>query len=560
MSRRCINDNNVFCYVCGKFTLKSQRRTITPTIKMCYKLYFGCAIGDQDKSWAPHICCSTCAVDLRSWLKGKKYSMPFAVPMIWREPRDHVTDCYFCLTNIIGHTSKTKKTIVYPNLPSALRPVPHSVDLPVPEKPDNYELNISDESDTENAVMDSEVAPQDTEYIPPNSNAIHKMTQCELNDLIRDLELPKRKAELLASRMQQYNYLEKDVKISIYRYREKELVQFFSTSDSVCYCNNIDGLFSVLGHDHKPEEWCLFIDSSKVSLKVVLLHIFCDLPSIPIGYSTCMKESYENLKILLDFVQYSKYSWKVCGDFKVIALLLGMQTGYTKFCCYLCEWDSRAIYDHYVVKDWPRREYYRLGEKNVAHQPLVEPQNIILPLLHIKLGVMKNFVKAMDQNSEAFKYIGRKFPGISSMKLKEGIFIGPQVRELMHDMTFYELLEGTEKFAWEAFCVVAENFLGRKKDPNYKEMVQNLIDAYRMMGCNMSLKIHFLNSHIDCFHSNSGHVGDEHGERFHQDLATIEKRYKGKWTPSMLADFCWFLKRETKQDHNRSASCSKWFH
>jgi len=32
-------------------------------------------------------------------------------------------------------------------------------------------------------------------------------------------------------------------------------------------------------------------------------------------------------------------------------------------------------------------------------------------------------------------------------------------------------------------------------------------------------------------------VSDEHGERFHQDIATMEKRYQGKWYTTMLADY-----------------------
>ena len=61
----------------------------------------------------------------------------------------------------------------------------------------------------------------------------------------------------------------------------------------------------------------------------------------------------------------------------------------------------------------------------------------------------------------------------------------------------------------------------------------------------MSLKLHFLNSHIDFFPANLGSVSDEAGERFHQDVALTEKHYKGKWwSSSMLADFCWMLQRD----------------
>jgi hypothetical protein len=63
----------------------------------------------------------------------------------------------------------------------------------------------------------------------------------------------------------------------------------------------------------------------------------------------------------------------------------------------------------------------------------------------------------------------------------------------------------------------------------------------------MSLKIHFLHSHLDFFPDNLGAVSDEHGEQFHKDIAAMEKRYQGKWSPSMLADYCWTLKRDVPQ-------------
>jgi hypothetical protein len=59
----------------------------------------------------------------------------------------------------------------------------------------------------------------------------------------------------------------------------------------------------------------------------------------------------------------------------------------------------------------------------------------------------------------------------------------------------------------------------------------------------MSLKLHFLHSHLSFFSVN-GDVYDENGERFHQSIATMESRYKGKWSPAMLADYCWNLHRD----------------
>lgn len=57
--------------------------------------------------------------------------------------------------------------------------------------------------------------------------------------------------------------------------------------------------------------------------------------------------------------------------------------------------------------------------------------------------------------------------------------------------------------------------------------------------------MHFLDSHLSFFPDNLGAVSDEQGERFHQDLMTIEERYQGYWDENMLGDYCWMLIRET---------------
>ncbi|GFY02241.1 hypothetical protein TNCV_5101001 [Trichonephila clavipes] len=54
-------------------------------------------------------------------------------------------------------------------------------------------------------------------------------------------------------------------------------------------------------------------------------------------------------------------------------------------------------------------------------------------------------------NTPAFMYLKQKFPKMSEAKIKEGIFVGPQVRSLMHDEKFEELLNPLEEAAWQAF-------------------------------------------------------------------------------------------------------------
>ena len=74
----------------------------------------------------------------------------------------------------------------------------------------------------------------------------------------------------------------------------------------------------------------------------------------------------------------------------------------------------------------------------------------------------------------------------------------------------------------------------------------------------MSLKIHFLHSHLDFFAENCGAVSDEHGERFHQDISSMEKRYQGKWSCAMLADYCCTLARDgPTMEYKRQAKRKK---
>ncbi|GBM24149.1 hypothetical protein AVEN_167552-1 [Araneus ventricosus] len=72
------------------------------------------------------------------------------------------------------------------------------------------------------------------------------------------------------------------------------------------------------------------------------------------------------------------------------------------------------------------------------------------------------------------------------------------------------------------------------------------------MECNMLLKIHFLNSHLEFFPKDLVSVSDEHGERLHQDISNIGARYQVKWNPKMLANYCWTLKMDIPQDRNQS--------
>ena len=151
----------------------------------------------------------------------------------------------------------------------------------------------STDSETEQssaACFQSRAAGERCPYYP---------NQEDINDLVRDLSLTKSNAELLISRLKQWNLLDGSVRIISQRKRHCGFSMFYTFKDGLSYCHDIEGLFQAMGGiPCNPSEWRLFIDSSSRSLKAVLLHNINKCPSIPLAHSVYMKEEYQNIKIL----------------------------------------------------------------------------------------------------------------------------------------------------------------------------------------------------------------------------------------------------------------------
>ena len=81
----------------------------------------------------------------------------------------------------------------------------------------------------------------------------------------------------------------------------------------------------------------------------------------------------------------------------------------------------------------------------MQHSALAEWHKILLPPRHVKLGLMKDFVKATDRTGSARKYLAEKFPRLSEANIKVGDFVGPQIRKLFRDVMFNGVLQGNEK-------------------------------------------------------------------------------------------------------------------
>ena len=149
--------------------------------------------------------------------------------MIWHEPTDHANDCYFCHTKVSEYSKHTKSRIVYPDSPSALRPITHlleNISIPTPppvSEQDNDSISAEsiEFSQTSNSSASIVSMLRDEEL--RSSQAADVQQLLNQNNLVRDLDLTKEKSEFLSSRLKQWNMFQKEVNCIYFRSRHASL-------------------------------------------------------------------------------------------------------------------------------------------------------------------------------------------------------------------------------------------------------------------------------------------------------------------------------------------------
>ena len=139
--------------------------------------------------------------------------------------------------------------------------------------------------------------------------------------------------------------------------------------------------------------------------------------------------------------------------------------------------------------DWEELADSKPGDPNILHEPLVDRKKVISPTLDIKLGLLKQFVKALPTDGNWFKYIILQFPGLLIEKVKAAMLDSPRIWQLIKDEQFTGTMSDLGKNAWLSFKDVVKNFLGNTRAINYTEIVQKLLESCRALGCNMSIKL-----------------------------------------------------------------------
>lgn len=320
----------------------------------------------------------------------------------------------------------------------------------------------------------------------------------------------------------------------------KKVKKVYTITRKVIYCNDIDKMLEEHQLTHVPGKLRLFLDADLESFKAVLLDNTVDkderYSGLLVAYSERLPEIYEAVQQVFELINYSKYQWKVSCDFKLIAVISGMKPGFCKYQCYLCNFQPRLTQLHFTNHRWTSAttENTFIGERSIVKPPLVPPENIILPDLHIRLGICTQIIKAMDKKKNGYKYLSIKFPRLSAEKIEAGILNGPQIKALFRDNKFWSSLESTELSAWKCFDDVCSNFLGNNRSSNYRAKVNSLLLALKTLGASESLKVHILESHLDKFSEHIGAVSDQMGEQYHQVVKQTKKHNKRAVSSRMI--------------------------
>lgn len=395
---------NKFCYVCGIFKSQNLRvNTSNNTFKSTYEQYFNQPVF-ENASYVPDKVCDHCYNFLNGWSKKTKISMPFKVPMMWfpLDPHD-AENCYGCKNFRPSLGLRKPHQITYESTPNGQLPIEYGAGESPPRCPSpDLASWLATTEHTETSEEPSSWQPSHPSTSKVVQNKSIEISQQQLDTLVAKLQLSKTKSEMLASFLKEHKVLARGVKVTGYRNRQKELQNFFVVTEDrkSAYCNNIVLLMLHMEINYNADEWRLFIDSSKNSLKAVLLHKTNKKPAIPIAYSTDTKETYARMKTILDEVGYDDHKWRICCDLKVVAMLCGLQGGWTKRPCFICDWDSRYNKeDQYARKNWKERQISEHGGANVINPPLVPRDKVLLPQLHLKLGIVKNFIKTIVKDA-----------------------------------------------------------------------------------------------------------------------------------------------------------------
>lgn len=268
----CNNDPNAFCFVCSKFIVPTRaKREITDDIRILYKKCYKLDMQD-DGDWVPHYICELCFEDMEEFKRtGDKTSLPFTTPARWRQPQSD-DDCYICnadiqvsyanVSSLVFPSNSFIKDVIYLNnskkVMAEIQNSPEGLEIKenirtssnkIAEASIEYETSIESESETTDGCIDSDKKSieneckveieNETDDGSSDSNLLQfipssfkkekwpkKLSESDLDNLVRKLELSKEDIQYLTNVIERKNLFKKRKKPSVFREKYNDFREF----------------------------------------------------------------------------------------------------------------------------------------------------------------------------------------------------------------------------------------------------------------------------------------------------------------------------------------------
>ena len=122
----------------------------------------------------------------------------------------------------------------------------------------------------------------------------------------------------------------------------------------------------------------------------------------------------------------------------------------------------------------------------------------------MKLGLMKQFVKALLNEDNCFKHLSLTFSSLSIDKTKLSVFDGSRIQMFIKDKYFIGAMSKREKNAWLSLKDFVKIFLGNTQAKNFIKIVHKLLESFKTISCKLNIKLHFLHNHFANFQDDIG--------------------------------------------------------
>ncbi|KAG8230714.1 hypothetical protein J437_LFUL010815 [Ladona fulva] len=143
-------------------------------------------------------------------------------------------------------TGKNTFPITYPDLSLSIAPVPHYHEFSMSTPLERRQLSLEDSRKSESK---DDVADPDENFRGAEKRNPYYPNRKYL-DLIRDIGLTESNAELLTSRLNQWNLLDEIAKVNVHRKRHHNCSSIFTRQEGLCFCHNVAGLLKAIGNQN----------------------------------------------------------------------------------------------------------------------------------------------------------------------------------------------------------------------------------------------------------------------------------------------------------------------